>query len=133
MVRYLRAPDMERIVRKIVESLPMHHVDPSRIRCVRSFHSKSQKTHARIHTASKAFFTGIGTSPTYVIEFVSNNFDKLSEAEKIKVILHELLHIPKSFGGGIVSHNKINFDEECERLYKFLINKIDTSINPRNR
>lgn len=133
MVRYIRAPDMENAVRRIVESLSMHHIDPSRIRCVRSFQSRSLRTRARIHTASKAFFTGIGSPPIYVIEFISKNFDKLTDEEKIRVIIHELLHIPKSFGGGIVSHNKINFDEECERLYKFLINETDISLTLRNR
>jgi len=133
MARYIRAPDLEELVRKIAENLSMHHIDPSRVKCVRSYQSKSLRVCARIHTASRAFFTGIGFPPIYVIEFVSSNFDKLSEEEKIKVIIHELLHIPKSFGGGIISHSKINFDEECERLYKFLINKVDTSLNPRNQ
>jgi len=133
VVRYARAPDMEEVVRKIIEDLSLHYIDPSRIRCVRSYRSRSLKTRARIHTASKAFFTGLGASPIYVIEFVSNNFDKLKEDEKIKVIIHELLHIPRSFGGGLISHGKMDFDEECERLYRFLLNKRNNPTNQRSR
>lgn len=123
MVRYVRAPDLEEIVRKVAEDLSMHHVDVTRIKCVRSFQSKAARTCARIHTASKAFITGIGVPPTYVIEFISKNFDNLSSEEKIKVIIHELLHIPKSFGGGVIGHGKLDFEEETERLYKHLSKK----------
>ena len=133
MVRYVRTPEMEKVVRKIIEDLSLHYIDSSRIRCVKSYQSKSLKTHARIHTASRAFFVGVGMPPIYVIEFISDNFDKLSEEEKIKVIIHELLHIPRSFSGGLVTHGRLDFEEECERLYKFLLGKNCGSIIPRSR
>ena len=50
------------------------------------------------------------TEAFYALEFISEKFDKLPEEEKIKTIIHELMHIPQTFGGGFRHH-----DHVCER------------------
>ncbi len=122
MIVYRPAPDLEERVRKIVKLAGLTYVDVNRVKCVRSYGSQG-RVYARIHSASKAFFTGLGIKPTYVIEFISENFDKLNQNEQEKIILHELLHIPKSFGGGLISHGKINFDKEIKILRKIIKNQ----------
>ena len=119
MITYRPAPDLEEKVREIVKLAGLTYVDVGRVKCVRSYGSQG-RVYARIHSASRAFFTGLGMKPAYVIEFISENFDRLNEAEKEKIILHELLHIPKSFGGGLVSHGRINFDQEVRILRKII-------------
>jgi len=112
MIRYRRAPDLEKRVRDIIARASFTHIIPERVRCVRSYGSKAGATVARIHTASRAMLTGLELKPAYVIEFISERFDKLSEDEKELVIIHELLHIPRSFGGGLVGHGRIDFKRE---------------------
>ena len=52
----------------------------------------------------------IGVQAYYALEFLSRNFDNLDEEEKVKIMMHELMHIPKTFGGGFKHHDFV-----CER------------------
>lgn len=52
-----------------------------------------------------------GNGKKYGILFGGGDFrkiDKLSESEKTKTIIHELMHIPKTFGGGFIHHDKVH-------------------------
>ncbi|MDJ0272224.1 MAG: putative metallopeptidase [Candidatus Caldarchaeum sp.] len=120
MISYRRAPDLEERVRSLVERAGLHHVDVERVRCVRSYGSVSRATAARIHSVSKAFLTGFGMKPCYVIEFIAEVFDKLPKEAQDEVIIHELLHIPKSFSGGLLPHGKFDFDRETRSISKIV-------------
>ena len=96
------------------------HVDITRIKCFRSYGSTSRNTIARCHTIGKLMQLTIGIKAHYGIEFLSEHFDKLSEEEKIKTIIHELMHIPKSFGGGFRHH-----DHVCNKNIDFIYEKFE--------
>jgi predicted metallopeptidase len=53
----------------------------------------------------------------YLIELISEKFDRQSEEDKIKTLIHELMHIPKTFGGGFIHHNKVN-EKSVDILYR---------------
>ena len=115
MIKYYKAPDIENLVREISDKLYIRH-DLSRIACIKSAGSKSKHTLARCHTISKAIQTGLDIKAHYVIEIISENFDKLSLDDKVKTLIHELMHIPKAFGGGFKGHHYVN-KRSVEKMY----------------
>ncbi len=108
-MRYIDAPDLKKRVEEIAQTLEMHHVDLNRISCMRSFGSSSRRTIARCHALGKLMQKAMQTKAFYAIEFLER-FDKMQLKEQDKVIIHELLHIPKTFGGGFRHHDFV-----CER------------------
>ncbi|MCH7568661.1 MAG: metallopeptidase [Nanoarchaeota archaeon] len=108
-MKYEDAPDLKFRMVKIVKVLGMDHVDIDRIECLRGFGSSSRNIIARCHAIGKVMQKAIGIKAFYAIEFLEK-FDKLSKDEQDKVIIHELMHIPKSFGGGFRQHDFV-----CEK------------------
>ena len=49
----------------------------------------------------------MGVKAFYALEFLSERFDKLSQEEQLKTIIHELMHIPHTFGGGFRHHDHV--------------------------
>ncbi len=115
-VKYEDAHDVQKLAEKIVKALGMDHIDLSRIKFIRSRGTKTNAI-ARCYGLERIWQHALRIKAHYVIEVISEKFDKLSEEEKEKTIIHELLHIPKSFGGGFRGHNYAN-NKNVERLYK---------------
>lgn len=118
MIKYHRAADIEARVKEIAAKLHIRH-DFSRVVCVRSTGSKSRRTLARCHALPRIMQAALGTKAHYVIEVISENFEKLGEEEKTKTLIHELLHIPKSFGGGFRHHSYVS-RKTVENMYRKL-------------
>jgi len=105
-MKYEYAPDIQEIAEEI-SNLLFPHVKISKIKCFRSYGSQSKGTIARCHTIGKLMQETIGVKAHYGLEFISERFDKLSKEEQIKTIIHELMHIPKAFGGGFRHHDHV--------------------------
>ena len=103
-IHYSEAPDVKELTNRIVHTLEFSHINSNRIYCFRSAGSESKRTVARIHNLSKLWQRALKTPAGYLIEVISERYDQLSKDEKEKVIIHELLHIPKGFAGGFRPH-----------------------------
>lgn len=114
---YVPDSGLDEKIKHISSVLQLSHVNLERVRCVKSFGSSSRRTLARIHTLSKIFQKTLSAEPFYIIEVISENFEKLDEAEKTRTLIHELLHIPKGFGGGFRHHSHVN-RRSVEKAYK---------------
>ncbi len=117
-IKYFNSPELNQKMRKIVEKLDMNHIDISRVKCVKSYGSKAKSTIARCYGLSKIWQDILEIDSHYIIEMISEKYEKLSEEEKEKTLIHELLHIPFNMGGGFKHHKNYVTRRRVEKLYK---------------
>ena len=112
---YEVAPDVQRDLEEIVRLLPdeFAHVDVRRVVCYRS-RGSTARIYARIWSLPSIFSHALGVEPHYVIEVVER-YDRSSREEREKTLLHELLHIPKTFSGALVPHKCFGKEINCAR------------------
>ena len=122
-LKYAEASDVKELVEEIVESLEFSHIVPQFLYCYRSKGSKSKRIVARIHGLGRIWQEVLPRPPTYVIEVISERYDKLDAEEKERVIIHELLHVPKSFSGGFRPHKGYIDPRRVEMLHQKLRTK----------
>jgi predicted metallopeptidase len=94
------ARDISSRLRRILRALDLTYIDASRIHCVRVWGSRANAL-ARIWGLPPIFQDALRLRAHYVIEFMVPTFNRLPREEQDRVIIHELLHIPRSFSGGI--------------------------------
>ncbi len=114
-----KALDVESIIIELLDVLEFPHVNASRLFYFRTQGSKS-RAYARIWSMPKIFQEALSIEPAYVIEVLSKYFDKLNDDDKKRVLIHELLHIPKNFSGALLSHRGRNrhLEKNAKDLFK---------------
>jgi len=129
-IKYELAPELQETVNEIAVIL-FPHVRVDSVSVIRSHGSSSRGTIARCHALGKAMQLGMGLRKGfYVIEVISHRFDKMNEEDRLRTLIHELMHIPKSFGGGFIHHNYVN-EENVEKEYQRYVNlKKRSFFNP---
>jgi predicted metallopeptidase len=117
-IKYSPAPDVKKLVDEIAECLNLYHVVPQFVYCFRSQRSTSERTIARIHGLGKLWQEALNLPPSYLIEVISERYDKLTPENKEKTIIHELLHIPHSFAGGFRPHKGYIDRQTVDNLHR---------------
>jgi predicted metallopeptidase len=100
---FIKAPDLKREIKRIVKNLELKHIDANNVSAFRSTGSTA-RARARIYAMPRIWQQALDIKPHYCIEFLVEHFDNISTKDQQKVIIHELLHIPKSFSGALVPH-----------------------------
>lgn len=98
------APEITLRVQELIELSELNHIRANRIICYRSTNAKT-RAYARIWGLSRIWQQALDLQPAYVIEVISEKFDKLPLREQDMILIHELLHIPKTFSGALVPHH----------------------------
>jgi len=132
-MKYEDAPDLKKRMDEIVFALEMNHIFIDRVECLRSFGSSSKRTIARCHALGKLMQKAMKNKAFYAIEFLEL-FDKMPKSEQDKVIIHELMHIPKTFGGGFRQHDYV-CDRNVDIMYeKFAsLKRSDDNHEPKKK
>jgi predicted metallopeptidase len=103
-LRYEDAPDVAQLLSKIMEKLNFSHIPRDRVLCFRSHGSKTRYVVARVHSLPRIWQQGLEVQAHYAVEVLAEKYDRLPTEEKEKILIHELLHIPRGFGGGFRHH-----------------------------
>lgn len=106
-MRLVDAKDVKSILRGILKKISFPQIKINQIFCLRSFGAKS-RARARIWSFPHIWQLVLKEKPYYIIEVLSQHFDHLSEDDKTRVLIHELMHIPKNFSGALVPHRGIH-------------------------
>lgn len=122
MIQYILAEDIDLRVREIIRKLNMTHIDQTRVICLRSKGSVSRRVIARCHGLPRIMQVALSQKPHYIIEILSERFDRLSREDQTKVLIHEILHIPHGFGGGFRAHKPYVTRAKVEKIYHELVN-----------
>jgi predicted metallopeptidase len=118
MIRYELAPDIESQLKRIARRLKMNHIDLGRVKGIRSYGSSSVGVIARCHALPKVMQLALDIQAHYVIEILSEAYSRLPKEEQVKILIHELMHIPETFGGGFRMHKDHVTRRNVEKLYK---------------
>lgn len=119
-MKYEPAPDIKQQIDQLIEYMGYTHIKAANIHCIRSLDAKTRAI-ARIWGMSRLFKDVVGIEPHYIIEVNHKRYDKQSDREKMKTLIHELMHIPKTFSGALLSHRGRHHeisDREIERILK---------------
>ena len=121
-----KADEVRLLAGKIIDSLNLFYIKKERLFFYRSFSSKTRAV-ARIWSFPSLWQKALNLPSYYIIEIVSEKFDKLNAEEKTKVIIHELLHIPKTFSGALLPHRTGTF-----KLSQRTVNKMYQEYKKKN-
>ncbi len=118
--RYERAPDVTELLSTIIDKLGFTHIPKNRVYCYRSYGSKAGHVIARVHSLPHIWQQALSEPAYYAVEVLAEQFDALPYEEKEKTLIHELLHIPKAFGGGFRHHKNWVTRRRVDELHRAL-------------
>lgn len=113
------APDVRSELQSLLRILDLPHINIDRIFIYRTRGSKA-RAYARTWGFPKIFQEALQVEPAYVIEVLAEFYDTLDDETKKKVLIHELLHIPKNFSGALLPHKTKDrhLDKVAKQLFK---------------
>jgi predicted metallopeptidase len=134
-LKFKRAYNEEALVKDIADKLGWNYLNTEQIRCVFSKNSSAKRVLGRIWSTPRIFSEVFETKPLYVIELLEGRYTQLSEKDRVKVLIHELLHIPKTFSGALSPHKQMARTLNCktvDSLYYEYLNRSGKEIKEEN-
>ena len=123
------ASDIQRRVSFLVGQLDLPHIRSDKLICFRS-HGSSGRARARIWSLPTIWQKALQVDAHYCIEVISEKFDSLSPDDQERVLIHELMHIPKTFSGALVPHR--NHKHRTFRHYHDQVEMLFNKLNGKS-
>jgi predicted metallopeptidase len=124
-VRFDLAPDIKVRLREILDRISLGHIRADNIVAFRSYGSVS-RAYARIWSLPTIWQTALKVQPHYCIEVIHERFDREKPEQQTRILIHELLHIPKTFSGALLPHTgrgRVRVDSRTvNRYYQVYLN-----------
>lgn len=117
-IEWLKAPDVKKRLLHLIRELEINWLKSSDIYCFRSYKANT-RAYARIWGLSRIWQQALKQKPAYILEVISEKYDKLDVMEQDKVLLHEMTHIPRNFSGSLmphIRHGKRSFHRKVDLL-----------------
>nr|MBP9781797.1 metallopeptidase [Candidatus Woesebacteria bacterium] len=102
-MRFVKASDIQKRIEFLVHELEIDYIKAENLVCFRSFGSTG-RARARIWSMPTIWQIALSIEPHYCIEVISEKFDNQSLDDQERILIHELMHIPKTFSGALVPH-----------------------------
>ena len=121
-------PSITKRINFLVKELELNHISSGQIFSFKSFASSSRTT-ALIWRLPTIWQQALDIKPHYCLEVISERFDKLNLDDQARVLIHELMHIPKTFSGALVPHRTHHhrsfrhYHDTVETLFRSLTRK----------
>lgn len=128
-MQIVRAPDIDHRIKFLVKNLDLKYITAKNIICFRSRQATS-RARARIWSLPNIWQQALGVEAHYCIEVLSQHFDGLSLDDQEKVLIHELMHIPKNFSGALVPHR--NHAHRTFRHYHDTVENLFQQLNKKS-
>lgn len=127
-IDWASAPDIAARIAHLVQKASIDWVDVDSLTCFRSENANT-RAYARIWGLSRVWQLALKIGPSYVVEVISEKFDRLPQKEQDKILLHELAHIPRNFSGALTPHThkgKGNFHDKLKLMIAAYESSSDT-------
>lgn len=118
-IDWVSAPDIKSRIRHLHKKLHLDWLKLNNIYTVRSTGANTRAV-ARIWGLGRIWQITLKSEPKYIIEVVSEKFDRLGESDRDEVLLHEIVHIPKNFSGSLMPHIRRGKNKFSDKL-KYLV------------
>ena len=104
-MEWSKSTRLQKRIKHLISVCDLPHIRGTRIFCYESTGAKT-RAYARIWGLNRIWQTTLDVEPGYILEVISEKFNKLSDRDRDHVLIHELLHIPKNFSGALVPHKR---------------------------
>ncbi len=122
-MKWVSSPEIKRRISFLITALDMKNIRRDNIYCFKSLGSSSLAI-ARIWSLPKIWQLALNIPPGYCIEVISEKFDRQSLPQQEKTLIHELLHIPKTFSGSLAPHRSGRY-----RTFRHYHDRVDQLFN----